>query len=58
MKTTLKTEPRQIRLPATLWRDLEREATKDGKSRAELVRDILSRFVHWRKAQRKITAHD
>jgi hypothetical protein len=54
MKTTLKTEPRQIRLPITLWCDLEREATADQKSRAELIRDILLRFVRWRKQQRKM----
>ena len=52
MKTTLKTEPRQIRLPDSLWRDLEREATLDNKSRAELVRHVLTEYVKWRKSKR------
>lgn len=47
MKTTLKTEPRQIRLPIALWRRLAAIATAQGKSRAELMREILHNYAKW-----------
>ena len=47
MRTTLKTLPRQIRLPDKLWRALERAATGQGKSRAELVREVLHNYAKW-----------
>lgn len=48
MKTTLKTEPHQIRLPIALWRRLAAIATAQGKSRAELIREILRGYVRWK----------
>ena len=47
MKTTLKTEPRQIRLPQSLWKKLAQLATAQGKSRAELMREILHNYAKW-----------
>lgn len=45
MKTTLKTQPRQIRLPALLWKRLAEIATRLNKSRAELVRQVLTDYA-------------
>lgn len=47
MKTSLKTEPRQIRLPQVLWKKLAQLATAQGKSRAELMREILYNYAKW-----------
>ena len=47
MKTTLKTEPHQIRLPDKLWRARERAAPGQGQSRAELVREVLHNYAKW-----------
>lgn len=56
MKTTLRTEARQIRLPIELWEELAAIATERRKSRAELIREQLQNFV--KRAEKKGVLRD